>query len=117
VEAETLTGTLLLVPPDRQKHGTKTGDAAKVETARVSETKARMRERLQSEEGAALYRMRKAIVEPVFGQVKSVRGLDRFSLRGFDNARSEWLLIAATHNLLKLFRHGEAASAVAAATC
>lgn len=105
------------MPPDRQKHGTQLDDAAEPEAARVSESKERMRERLQSEQGAALYKRRKAIVEPVFGQVKSVRGLDRFSLRGYANARGEWLLIAATHNLLKLFRHGKAAPALAAATC
>jgi transposase len=117
VESEKLAGTLLLVPPDRQKHGTKTDGDAKSETTRISEAKARMRERLQSEEGAALYKMRKAIVEPVFGQVKSVRGLDRFSMRGFESARGEWLLISATHNLLKLFRHGKGESVLSTATC
>ena len=110
VNAALLDDTFLLVPPNRQKHGEQPNEADKSATARESSAKERMRERLRSEEGAALYKMRKAIVEPVFGQVKSVRGLDRFSLRGFDNARGELLLIAATHNLLKLFRHGPAAS-------
>jgi transposase len=117
VKAEKLAGTLLLVPPDRQGHGVQPDEAAEPGTARVSEAKTRMRERLQSEDGAALYKMRKAIVEPVFGQVKSVRGFNRFSLRGFANARGEWLLIAATHNLLKLFRYGKAAPAMAPAAC
>ncbi|MGC9420872.1 MAG: transposase, partial [Rhodovulum sp.] len=118
VESEQLAGTLLLVPPGRQKHGSQADEAEDPETVQVSEPKARMRERLKSEGGAALYKMRKAIVEPVFGQVKSVRGFDRFSLRGFANARGEWLLIAATHNLLKLFRFGgNLAPALATAAC
>ena len=115
VESKVLEDTRLLVPPDRQKHGTGNPETAEAGTAGVSEAKARMRERLRSEEGAALYRMRKAIVEPVFGQVKSVRGFERFSLRGFGNARGEWLLMAATHNLLKLFRYGGRIAPVAAA--
>lgn len=47
--------------------------------------------------------------------MKSVRGLRRFSLRGFGNARGEYLLMVATHNLLKLFRYGPAATAATAA--
>jgi transposase len=117
VTSEVLIKTLLLVPPNRQKHNTTTEIAAEPETAQVSGAQMRMRERLKTDTGAALYRMRKAIVEPVFGQVKSVRGFDRFSLRGYANARGEWLLIAATHNLLKLFRYGAASSEPGLMTC
>jgi hypothetical protein len=46
-----------------------------------------------------------ATVEPVFGQVKFNRGCDRFQRRGRSAARSEWRLLAATHNLLKLHNH------------
>jgi hypothetical protein len=52
--------------------------------------------------------MRKAIVEPVFGQIKDARGLRRSLLRGLDNARAERAIICMTHNLLKLFRSGVA---------
>jgi hypothetical protein len=52
--------------------------------------------------------MRKAIVEPVFGQIKEQRGMRRFLLRGLQNVRAEWKLICLTHNLLKLFRSGRA---------
>jgi len=45
-------------------------------------------------------------VEPVFGQVKHVRGADRFMRRGKSACASEWKLICATHNLLKLWRAG-----------
>jgi len=117
VTSEVLLGTLLLVPPDRQTHSEKPENAVEPESEKVCGAKTLMRERLNGEEGAALYRMRKAIVEPVFGQVKAVRGLDRFSLRGYANAHGEWLLIAATHNLLKLFRAGTASSAPALMNC
>ena len=65
--------------------------------------KAAMREKLQSEPCDALYRRRKAIVEPVNGQIKS-RGLGKLSLRGLPKARAEWSLIALSHNLLKLHK-------------
>ena len=63
-----------------------------------------MREVLASESGRARYRLRKAVVEPVFGQIKEARGIRRFRLRGLERAGGEWKLICATHNLLKLFR-------------
>ena len=50
--------------------------------------------------------MRKAIVEPCFGQIKERRGFRRFSLRGLKNVRAEWKLVCLTGNLLKLFRYG-----------
>ena len=50
------------------------------------------------------------MVEPVFGQVKSDRGANRFLRRGRSAVRSEWRLLTATHNLLKLHRHHLAAA-------
>jgi hypothetical protein len=50
--------------------------------------------------------MRKAIVEPVFGQIKERRGFRRFSLRGKQNVGAEWRLVCAVSNMLKLFRAG-----------
>ena len=64
-----------------------------------------MRRVLASERGGELYRRRQATVEPVFGQIKANRGADRFLRRGRSAVRSEWRLLAATHNLLKLHRH------------
>jgi len=52
-----------------------------------------------------IYAQRKAIVEPVNGQIKEARGLWRFPLRGLEKVDAEWHLIAATHNLLNLFRY------------
>ncbi len=65
----------------------------------------RMRETLATQEGKARYALRQTTVEPVFGQIKETRGIRRFRLRGLLNVTSEWKLICATHNLLKLFRH------------
>jgi len=61
---------------------------------------------LSSDKGAATYRLRKAVVEPVHGQIKEVRGFRRFHLRGLFKVRGEWSLVCLGHNLLKLFRHG-----------
>ena len=55
--------------------------------------------------GKRLYRRRAALVEPVFAHTKHIRGITRFSRRGRQAVKAEWKLIAATHNLLKLFRY------------
>ena len=67
--------------------------------------KSRMARKLRSKAGSAIYAQRKAIVELVNGQIKEARGLRRFLLRGLEKVDAEWHLIAATHNLLKLFRY------------
>jgi transposase len=67
----------------------------------------KMKQKLKTETGQALYKMRKAIVEPVFGQIKAARGIRAFLLRGIEKAGAEWKLICATHNLLKLFRSSQ----------
>jgi transposase len=60
---------------------------------------------LATEAGKRLYRRRAELVEPVFAHTKHTRGITRFSRRGHTAVRAEWRLIAATHNLLKLFRY------------
>lgn len=67
-----------------------------------------MERKLLTERGRELYRIRGQTVEPVFGQIKDVRGFERFMRRGIEACRSEWSLICATHNLLKLWRSGRA---------
>jgi hypothetical protein len=49
------------------------------------------------------YRLRKQVVEPVFGQIKQARGFRQFLLRGVEKVRAEWAMICTAHNLLKLF--------------
>ena len=69
-----------------------------------------MRRVLATERGAELYRKRQGMIEPVFAQTKFNRGIDRFQRRGRAAVRSEWRLITATHNLLKLHKHSLAAA-------
>ena len=83
----------------RQKHGqaSATGKAAggggRVQT---------MRQRLRRGGRRSRYRLRKQVVEPVFGQIKEARGFRRFLLRGLEKAGHEWTMICIAHNLLKL---------------
>jgi len=64
----------------------------------------RMRRKLKTKAGKAVYAARKAIVEPVFGQIKQARGFRQFLLRGIEKVRGEWSLVCVTHNILKLYR-------------
>ncbi len=96
-------GIPVLIPPDAGKRkGTRPGWNGGAY--------AHMRRVLQTDFGSALYRRRQAMIEPVFGHTKFNRGIDRFQRRGRAAARSEWRLITATHNLLKLHKHRMAAA-------
>jgi transposase len=68
----------------------------------------RMERTLLTKRGRRLYKKRGQTVEPVFGQIKSARGCDGFMRRGKAACDSEWKLLCATHNLLKLWRNGKA---------
>jgi transposase len=102
-------GVELYIATGKQKHGEsgtekeEAREAKKEESGPVSLLEA-MKQKLKSESGRKVYRRRKAIVEPVFGQIKEQRGFRRFLLRGFGKVREEWKLICLSHNLLKLFR-------------
>jgi hypothetical protein len=97
-------GVQVIVPPDASKRkGSRPGwDGGPY---------AFMRRVLATERGRALYRKRQVMVEPVFAQTKFNRRIDRFHRRGRSAARSEWRLITATHNLLKLHRQQMALAA------
>ena len=96
-------GIPVLIPPDAGKRkGTRPGwDGGPY---------AFMRRVLATELGNALYRKRQATIEPMFANTKFNRRIDRFQRRGRSACRSEWRLIAATHNLLKLHKHHTAAA-------
>jgi hypothetical protein len=100
---EKLKGIDLYVPCERHKYREVILDPGRAPGVEVAVWE-QMRRKLKTVEGRAVYRMRKAIVEPVFGQIKERRGFRRFSFRGKEKVVAEWLLICLTHNLLKLFR-------------
>jgi signal transduction histidine kinase len=64
----------------------------------------RMRRKLKTKAGKAVYAARKTIVQPVFGQIKQARGFRQFLLRGIAKVRGEWAPVCLTHNILKLYR-------------
>src|SRR3712207_6901793 len=59
----------------------------------------------RSELGSKLYKQRAQLIEPIFGDTKHNRGFTGFARRGRSAARTEWRLMATTHNLLKLHQH------------
>src|SRR5215208_3867447 len=94
-------GTVVLIPPDAGKRkGARPGWDGGLY--------AFMRRVLATEPGGELYAKRQGMIEPIFAQTKFNRRCDRFQRRGRVAARSEWRLITATHNLLKLWRHHSA---------
>ena len=62
----------------------------------------RMAAKLQTEEGKGIYRQRKKIAEPVFGQIKLNLGFRRFRLRGLERSGGEWTLVCLVHNIKKI---------------
>jgi hypothetical protein len=63
-----------------------------------------MRQKLKRAGRRSRYRLRKQIVEPVFGQIKQARGFRQFLLRGIEKVKAEWALVCIAHNLTKLTR-------------
>src|SRR5215211_1448996 len=91
-------GMQVLIPPDAGKSkGTRPGWDGGLY--------AFMRRVLATDRGGGLYAKRQGMIEPVFADTKFNRRCDRFQRRGRSAVRSEWRLIAATHNLMKLWRH------------
>ena len=109
-------GIDVYVPPTRLKHR-EYRDAVAQPTNEDSSIKDRMKSKVLTNEGRKKYGLRKETVEPVFGQIKECRGFRRFSMRGVEKCESEWSLVCASHNLLKLFRHGAAAMLKQAQEC
>jgi hypothetical protein len=84
----------------RQKHGTRSATAKKAPPP--ASLVAKMSTKLKRAGHRSRYRLRKQIVEPVFGQVKQARGFRQFLLRGIEKVKAEWALICTAHNLAKL---------------
>ena len=88
----------------RDKHNQRPGPCPRGPLPRGANAKDRMRRKLQTKTGQAIYAARKALVEPVFGQIKHARGFRQFLLRGEEKVRAEWALVCTGHNVLKLHR-------------
>ncbi len=97
-------GVEWFAPPERRKHGEAAPAAARGRMPDNLSAGDRMRRKLSTKRGKAIYAKRKGTVEPVFGQIKQARGFRQFLLRGLDKVKGEWTLICTTHNLLKLWR-------------
>ena len=92
------------VATERQMHGQDRPPCKRGPLPKGAGPIERMKRKLQTQAGRKIYAMRKAIVEPVFGQIKQVRGFRQFLLRGLEKVQMEWALVCLTHNILKLYR-------------
>jgi transposase len=100
------------VATERLKHNEEIPPAPRGRIPKKYTAQQRMARKLRTVKGRATYAKRKGIIEPIFGQLKQVLGFRQFSMRGMAAMRSEWRLMCTVHNLLKLWRHGQAAEAV-----
>jgi IS5 family transposase len=84
----------------RQKHGSKSATAKRL--GKPGSLLARMTTRLRCAGHRSRYRLRKQVVEPVYGQIKEARGFRQFLLRGIEKVKGEWAMVCTAHNLRKL---------------
>src|ERR1700694_5890174 len=86
----------------KQKHGEHRLPAKRGPLPKGATRVERMKRKLQTKVGKAVYAARKCVVEPVFGQIKQARGFRQFLLRGKEKVKGEWALLCLTHNILRL---------------
>ena len=86
----------------KQKHGEHRKPAKRGPLPKGATRVERMKQKLKTKVGKAVYAARKCVVEPVFGQIKQARGFRQFLLRGKEKVRGEWALLCLTHNVLRL---------------
>jgi len=86
----------------KQKHGEHRLPAKRGPLPKGATKVDRMKRKLQTKAGKAIYAARKCVVEPVFGQIKQARGFRQFLLRGKEKVKGEWALLCLTHNILRL---------------
>jgi len=87
----------------KQKHGEHRLPAKRGPLPKGATRVERMKRKLQTKVGRAVYAARKCVVEPVFGQIKQARGFRQFLLRGKEKVKGEWALLCLTHNVLRLY--------------
>ena len=66
----------------------------------------RMKQRIDSDEGREMITRRFATVEPVFGNIRGNKRVDRFTLRSREKVDGQWKLYAMMHNIEKMAHHG-----------
>jgi len=106
VKTTTAHGLDAHIATGRFKHSEPPAPAPRGPVAKNATPKQRMARKLKTGKGRALYARRKAIVEPVFGQIHTVQDGRRLLLRGKHAARAQWRFQCAVHNLLKIHRNG-----------
>ena len=89
------------ISTQRQRHGAPPTDPAEPPGPKATPQQ-RMRHKVGTTEGRAIYRRRKCLPEPVFGQIKQAMGFRRFSMRGLHKARGEWALVCMCHNVRRI---------------
>lgn len=92
------------IATQRLKHNEQIPAAPKGRIPNALTPKQKMARKLRTKKGRETYSKRKGMIEPVFGQIKGVRGFRQFFMRGLEKMQGEWTLVCLTHNLLKLFR-------------
>jgi len=104
-EISTQVGVEFFIAPGRTTHDDPVPVAPRGPVPANATAKQRMARKLKTKRARAAYARRKVIVEPVFGQMATLQNAKEILLRGLDQARGEWLLLAACHNLRKLHGH------------
>jgi IS5 family transposase len=88
----------------RDKHNQRQSRCPRGPLPKTATRMDRMRRKLKTKVGRAIYATRKTIVEPVFGQIKQAQGFRQFLLRGLKKVQGEWALVCMAHNVLKVHR-------------
>ncbi|WP_406419439.1 IS1182 family transposase [Streptomyces sp. NBC_01614] len=104
-ERQLACGTDTFMATGRLRHDEQVPPAPRGRIPKNATLKERMARKLRTKPGRKAYSRRKAIVEPVFGQIMTCQNGRQLLLRGEEGARGEWRLLAACHNLRKIFRH------------
>jgi hypothetical protein len=112
-ERQLACGTDTFMATGRLAHDEQVPPAPRGRIPKDATLKERMARKLRTKPGKTAYSRRKAIVEPVFGQIMTCQNGRQLLLRGEDGARGEWRLLAACHNLRKIFRHAGTAGLAA----
>jgi hypothetical protein len=94
----------IYVATQKQKHGEWPKPCPRGPLPKTAMRTERMARKLQTKRGSAAYAARKAMVEPVIGQIKQARGFRQLFLRGVAKVRGEWAMVCMTHNVLKMYR-------------